>query len=294
MVSKVEAFYDKHYKVLLMIPLALLVASLGILGYNYAARGELIGRDVELQGGVEVTIDQPGISVDAVESVLREQYEEFSARELTDFSSHKNLGVTIKMGELGEEEIPELKELLQKKFGFQDEQFSSAVTRAEFGSSFYKSLLIVVVFAFLLMAVSVVIAFRTLIPSVAVILAAFTDIVVALAVISLLDVKLTAGGIVAFLLVIGYSIDTDVLLTTWMIKRREGSYLERMVRSIKTGVTMTMTTLLVLAIGIFIAISPVLHQMFLIILIALLTDIIVTYLGNAPILIWYCKKKGIT
>lgn len=293
MASRVEAFYDTHYKLLLMIPLALLLASLGVLGYR-AATGEIIGRDVELQGGVEITIDQPGISVDAVEAALQGEYNDFSVRELTDFSSHKNLGVTIKMGELEEEDIPAVKGLLEGAFGFSDKQFSSSVTRAEFGSSFYKSLLIVVLFAFLLMAASVVIAFRMLIPSVAVILAALTDIVVALAVVSLMGVQLTAGGIVAFLLVIGYSIDTDVLLTTWMLKRKEGNYLERMMRSIKTGITMTMTTIIVLVIGLFLAISPVLHQMFLIIFIALITDMIATYLGNAPILIWYCKRKGIS
>ena len=79
-----------------------------------------------------------------------------------------------------------------------------------------------------------------------------------------------------------------------MIKRKEGSYLTRMVNSIKTGLTMMATTTIVMIIGVVVAISPVLKQMFLIILIALITDVISTYLGNAPILIWYCKKKGIS
>src|SRR3989344_496356 len=203
------------------------------------------------------------------------------------------IGMSKKVEEFYEKHYKNLKLLLQDELEFNDEQFSPSITQAEFSSGFYQGLLLVVLFSFLLMALSVTIAFRTFIPSIAVISAALIDILFPLALLSLFGVKITGAGIVAFLLIIGYSIDTDVLLTTWMIKRKDGSYLERMVKSIKTGVTMTMTTIIVMIIGIVLSISPVLHQMFLIILIALITDLISTYLWNAPILIGYCKRKGI-
>jgi len=295
MSKKVEEFYDKHYKKLMLIPIMLLILSIGVLSYNYVKHGEPVQRDVELKGGVEVTIDKPGVEVGDVEGSLSNNgYEDFTVRELTDFATHKNLGVTIKIGELAEDDVNGLKESLRKSIGFSDEQFSSSVIQAEFSAGFYRSLMLVILFSFIMMAISVSIAFRTFIPSIAVISAALIDIAVPFAVISLTGMKISGAGIVAFLLIIGYSIDTDVLLTTWMIKRKEGGYLERMVKSIKTGLKMTTTTIIVMLIGIALAISPVLHQMFVIILIALITDIISTYLGNAPILIWYCKKKGIS
>ncbi len=293
MSKKVEEFYEKHYKKLMIIPILILIFSLGVLINNYYTKGEFIGRDVELKGGVDVTIDKPGIDILKVESLLLGNYEDYTVRELTDFSTHQNLGVNIKIGDLKEDDVKDLKLLLQDELEFNDEQFSPSITQAEFSSGFYQGLLLVVLFSFIMMAISVSIAFRTFIPSVAVISAAFLDIIFPLALLSLFGVKITGAGIVAFLLIIGYSIDTDVLLTTWMIKRKDGSYLERMVKSIKTGVTMTMTTIIVMIIGIVLSISPVLHQMFLIILIALITDLISTYLWNAPILIGYCKRKGI-
>ena len=293
MSRKVEEFYEKHYKKLMIIPILILVFSLGVLINNYYTKGEFIGRDVELKGGVDITIDKPGIDAVQVENLLKERYKDYNVRELTDFSTHQNLGVNIKIGDLKEDDVAGLEDLLTEEIGFTEQQFSSSITQAEFSAGFYQGLLLVVLFSFIMMAISVSIAFRTFIPSIAVISAAFLDIIFPLALISLFGIKITGAGIVAFLLIIGYSIDTDVLLTTWMIKRKEGSYLERMVKSIKTGITMTMTTIIVMIIGIVMSISPVLHQMFLIILIALITDIISTYLWNAPILIGYCKRKGI-
>ncbi|MEK6835630.1 MAG: protein translocase subunit SecF, partial [Nanoarchaeota archaeon] len=141
----------------------------------------------------------------------------------------------------------------------------------------------------------VFISFRTFIPSIAVISAALTDILASLVVINLLNIKLSAAGVVAFLLVIGYSIDTDILLTTRLLKRREeGNLYERLKHSITTGLTMTIAAIAALTTGYFIAISEQLKQIFLVIIIALVFDIISTYFGNAGILIWYMKKKNIT
>jgi len=145
------------------------------------------------------------------------------------------------------------------------------------------------------MSIVVLISFRTFIPSIAVISAALTDILAALVVVDLIGIKLSAAGIVAFLLVIGYSIDTDVLLTTKLLKRREeGPLYERLKHSMKTGLTMTFAAISALGVGYFIAIPEELKQIFLIVIIALVFDIITTYGGNAGILIHYCKKKNIT
>ena len=155
----------------------------------------------------------------------------------------------------------------------------------------YKQLVMVIIFAFILMALVVAITFRTLVPSLAVILAAITDLVVTLAIISLFGVKISSGGIIAFLLVIGYSIDTDVLLTTKLLKRKVGTLYERLKQAMTTGLTMTVTTLTAIFVAFLFSTAPVLRQIFLIILIALIVDVISTYFGNASILIWYLKKK---
>ena len=107
----------------------------------------------------------------------------------------------------------------------------------------------------------------------------------------LFDIKLSTAGIAAILLLIGYSIDTDILLTTKLLKRRDGSIFERLYESMKTGLTMTTTTIVALTIAYFVATSLVLKQMFLIIVVGLLFDVIMTYAMNAGLLVWYAKKR---
>ena len=64
--------------------------------------------------------------------------------------------------------------------------------------------------------------FRTFIPSIAVIFAAFADIVMSLALVDYLGIKISAAGIAAFLMLVGYSVDTDILLTSRALKRKTG------------------------------------------------------------------------
>ena len=142
-----------------------------------------------------------------------------------------------------------------------------------------------------MVAIVVSITFRTFIPSLAVILAAVTDILLTVAILSLFDFKISSGGITALLLIIGYSIDTDILLTTKLIKRNIGTMYERLWQSMKTGLTMTSATIVAVSIALMFSTAPVLKEIFLIILVALFIDIITTYVGNASMLIWHIKNK---
>lgn len=129
------------------------------------------------------------------------------------------------------------------------------------------------------------------IPSVAVILAAFSDIVVTLAVTNVLGIKIGTAGIAAFLMLIGYSVDTDILLSTRVLKRTSGSIYDRIISALKTGLTMNATTLAVVLVGLFVAESPVITQIMTILLIGLIVDMINTWLQNTGILRWYLERK---
>ena len=139
MEEKIEQFYDKNYKKLMIIPALILLLSLSFLTYNYFSNGEIIKRDVEIKGGIELTIDKPGLTAQEVESVLSTKYEDFSVRELSDFSSTKSLGVTIKLSNVDESE---LKSILSSKLSFTEDQYNTRIINAAFASSFYRSLII--------------------------------------------------------------------------------------------------------------------------------------------------------
>jgi preprotein translocase subunit SecF len=147
--------------------------------------------------------------------------------------------------------------------------------------------------AFLLMAIVIFIIFRNPLPCFYVILCAATDIIIPMAIVNMVGIKVSTAGIAAFLMLIGYSVDTDILLTTRVLRRRENPLFKRITGAMKTGLTMTLTSLFAVLVAYFIAIPPVLKQVFIILTIGLCIDIIATWLGNASMLKWYCDRKHI-
>jgi preprotein translocase subunit SecF len=130
-------------------------------------------------------------------------------------------------------------------------------------------------------------------PSIAVIISAFADIIFTVATINILGTRVSAGGIVAFLMLIGYSVGTDILLTSRVLRRKNESVNSACIGAFKTGITMTLTTL----VAIFVALlfvyrfETVLNQIFMIILIGLLYDILNTWLTNVLIIKWYAETR---
>ena len=283
-----ERIYEKNYKKLMLVSFGILVLSIAVLAFNYLSTGSIIERDISLKGGISITIEELGLDESEISSYLDAKFENVNVRTLTDLSTRENIGLIIESSSLNEDEI---KSALKERIDFTEKQYSSESYSSSFSESFFRQLLLVLLFAFVLMAIVVFLTFRTFIPSIAVILAALTDIIGTVAVISLFNMQMSASGITALLLVIGYPIDTDVLLTTKLIKRTMGTMYERFAQALKTGLTMTLTSMIAVLVGFLFSAASVLKDIFIIIFIALIFDIISTYLGNASMLIWHIKSK---
>ncbi len=151
-------------------------------------------------------------------------------------------------------------------------------------------------FAFLFMSITVFIVFRNVVPSVAVILAALCDIIIALGGMSLFGIPLGVASVGALLMLIGYSVDTDILLTTRVLKRREGTINERATNAMKTGFTMAAAAIgsmvtLYLVVIIFIPYAQTLSLIASVLIIGLTADIVATWLMNLGILRWYMEDR---
>ena len=132
-------------------------------------------------------------------------------------------------------------------------------------------------------------------PSIAVVFAAFSNLVFVTVVVDLMGVKLSSAGLVAFLMIIGYSVDTDILLTNRVLRSREGTVNHRIKGAFNTGLFMTITALasVLPAFLLVTGLPDSFRQIFLVISIGLFADIINTWLTNAGIIKLYCKRKGI-
>src|SRR3989344_3127617 len=142
---------------------------------------------------------------------------DITARTITD--AGETIGITIESVAQDDKEILAMLAAIQEKIPLTKDDYTIEVTGDALGQSFFRQTITAPFIAFILMAIVVFAYFRTFIPSLAVVLAAFSDIVITLAIFNLSGMKLSTAGIAAFLMLIGYSVDTDILLTSRVLKR---------------------------------------------------------------------------
>ena len=264
------------YKLLIVIPILLLVVGIGILVNGYLETGEWFERSIDLKGGTAITLQD--VSPDQID------LPEARVREVGGFTG---TGVLIET-DLPPEEILAL--LAAQGVSTQDARVQTV--GPSLGAAFWTQAQIGLILAFIFMGIVVFILFRRLVPSFAVIFAAVSDIIVTLAFMQLFGIPLSLAGLAALLMLIGYSVDTDILLTSRML-RGEGTILERLKSAFATGMTMTITTVGVMIVIVLAGVSPVITQIATVLLIGLVIDVVNTWLMNAGILRWYMERRAV-
>ena len=289
--------YDKKYKLLLIFPFLMLVLALAQIGYQVYKTGDFINKDVSLKGGVTVTIPfEKNIDIAQIKKQIASQFPKNDVEVRTLRSAGTTIGVIVTADINGNDkaQVQNLLNLIESSLGIDLKKvnYGIEIIGSSLGASFFKESLIALAVAFLFMGLVVLIYFRTFVPSIAVIIAAFSDMVVSLAVVNLLGVKIGTAGIAAFLMLIGYSVDTDILLTVRVLKRREGTVMDRIISSIKTGMTETMTAMVAVTVAMIVTQSEVIRQIMLILLVGLFADILNTWIQNVGLLRLYVESKA--
>ncbi len=163
-------------------------------------------------------------------------------------------------------------------------------------SSFLSSMIDIIIAAFVLVAISVFFIFRTPLPSFTVVFGAANDILIALGAMGAFGIPLGTASIGGLLMLIGYSIDTDILSSIRILKRGESTPQERAFSTMKTGVTMTSSAIISFAILFvisYIAFIPTYYEIAGVVLVGLIADLFTTWFGNTPIILWYKLRKGV-
>ena len=264
------------------VPLAVLVLALAVIGGNVATQGTPVDPGLEFSGGTELRVNAPGESTATVDDAFS-----------TDPSAVRQVGegsylVTF---ENQSAEISRLEEEAQAA-GYEVE--ASYTVSASFGAESQRFALVGVGIAFLGMSALVFVLFRTFVPSIAVVVSAFSDIVIPVALMNLLGIELTLGTVGALLMLIGYSVDSDILLNNHVL-RRSGDFYESVRRAMRTGVTMTLTSLSAMIVMTAVATAfgiQLLAAIGTVLVFGLAADLMNTYMLNLSLLRWY-KYEGV-
>jgi preprotein translocase subunit SecF len=262
-------------------PLAVLaVALLVIIGW-FVVTGSPVSLGIEFTGGTELIL-----KADASQAAVTDAFSKEVSSVRTIGTDGNRYMVTFQSTN---------QELLQQQAtaaGFEVVQSQS--NSATFGASTQRLALYGVAAAFVGMSIVVFLLFRTFVPSIAVVLSAFSDIVVPVALMNVLGIKLSLGTVAALLMLIGYSVDSDILLNNHVL-RRSGGFWESVHRAMRTGVTMTLTSIAVMAVMSVVSYIfgiQLLTSIGLVLVFGLCTDLMNTYMMNVTLLRWY-KFEGV-
>jgi len=269
-------------KQLVIIPLVVLAISLVVLAYVTATVGMPVKPGIDFSGGTAVTVITPDSS-DQLRAV-------FADYPLVSISEGLNNGKFLTFSAMDDTQYQSLTKLVSEKYP--DARID------QIGESFGKTLqdqaFFAMILAFIGMAIVVFLAFRTFVPSCAVVLSAFADMAMTAAMMNVVGIPLTLGTTAALLMLIGYSVDSDILLTTRVLKR-QGKLNDKLTGAFHTGIIMTSTTLaavVVLFVVSWLGQVEVVEEISAVLLIGLVFDIMNTWLTNVGILKWYVTRGG--
>ncbi len=301
-----EPDYDRYSnRQLAAIPLLVLVVAIAIITVTYLSTGTPVALGTDFAGGTEFRV-----VVDASDNEARELIGTAFAREPDSVRQVGDGGeYVVTFGpEVGNEEATRMEQLLgcadaadtscasdtQREAAQQVTYRESFTVSAAFGNTLQTQALFGLGIAFGGMALLVFVMFRTFVPSVAVVISAFSDIVVPVALMNVFGIELSLGSVAALLMLIGYSVDSDILLNNHIL-RRSGGFYESTYAAMRTGVTMTLTSLsamIVLAVTATFFGIGLLSSIGTILVFGLVTDLLNTYLLNLSLLRWY-KFEGV-
>ncbi|MCI0503849.1 hypothetical protein L0Y65_04000 [Candidatus Micrarchaeota archaeon] len=151
----------------------------------------------------------------------------------------------------------------------------------------------VVMLAIILSFILVFAFFRDVMPSVAVLTGALADIVMALGAMGFFGIPLTLASFAALLMLLGFSLDTDILLTTRLLKRK-GDPRENAFDAMKTGLTMSVMAIIAFgALFILAAVThiPTYYEISAVALAGLVGDMLATWGINGVLILHHVEEK---
>jgi preprotein translocase subunit SecF len=272
-----------NYKQAMMFPILLLVLSVVVLVFQLTSNG--LKYDIDFKGGTQITGElQRSVSEADVEGLLK-QYN-------ANIRTSKSLsGVTTLFIGIDSSIDPSQVIATLASNNYMLTSSSVQTVGAALGQAFFQQAVFVLGFAFIFMAITVFIIFKIPLPSGYVVLCGIADITETLVISQLLGIPLSLATFTSLLLLLGYSVDTDILLTTRVFKTEGGETKSKVSGAMKTGMTMIGATIAALSALFLISTSPVISQIASVLLIVLVLDIVNTWGLNAPLLRLYMERK---
>lgn len=286
--DKLADYIIDNPRKVLVVSLLFLAICISSIGYRYMLTGEPVERSIDFKSGTQLVLEYKG-NLDIGQATARVHELYGTSAKIRVLGGITNTVVIDTDKQVNMDDIDRMAKSLNIEItGRSLQSIGSTV-----GQEFWGQALTAIFLAFVAMSVVVFITFRSAVPSLAVILAGFSDIVTAVAGMNLFGIQLSIATLAGLLILIGYSVDTDILLSTRVLKRKEeGDVRSRIKSSMKTGLMMTLASIVAVVVLLLISSSPTLDDIALVMIIGLVADMPYTWMQNVSILRIYTEREG--
>lgn len=286
--SRFNTVFDwvyERYEKFLIIPFLIFVFAVGTIGYSYTQDGEFVSKGMDFEGGAEIQVQvTDDTTTDQIQQLFSQDYPDVNVRLL----GQEWMLIETTDTNVTRDEVESI--LSTNNIGYTGNP-SINTQGGAVGEGFLREAQIGVIIAFLIMSSVVFIAFRLVVPSLAVIGSIVLNMLFAIAGMNILGIDLTLSSLAALLMLIGYSVDTDIILSTRVLREQSRELKVRVKDSITTGATMTIAAIVAFSILFVVSTSQTMNQLAAVILLGLVADLPATWTGNAIIMKMYDEGR---
>lgn len=265
---------------LLPIPLALLIVSLTGIYQVYSKTGDFFLRDVDLKGGVSLTlIFNVTIDLSELESVLKQKIESFI------LSSSKTSEGFTSVRILAEKNVDtqEIMSFLNTN-NFYPTEYSIQFVGPELGTLFFSQVATLLIIAYVLLFITNLFIYKNPIVGFTILLSSLTNIIAVFGIMNWLNQKISFAGFSSLLMLIAFAIDTNVILATKVLSSPKEEFYEQYKKGLITGITINAGLVISMLIVLFLTNSSFLINIAQIQIIGFSADIINTWILNAALI----------
>ncbi|MDD5418182.1 MAG: hypothetical protein PHW96_04880 [Candidatus Nanoarchaeia archaeon] len=285
--------YYKHYKRFLLLPMILLTVFSSVLIYNWALTGELLRKDFSLKGGVTATFyTEKQVDMYEFERYLEaETGYDVGVRDIRDVITNEVKGFSI-VGDVNLD-IENLKTLIENwiEEPLGEDNYSSGKQSSTLGEKFFSDAIVIFLIAFVLMSIIVFFSFKNLVSASTIILSTLTDIVCVLGLMNLLGMDVSIATLGGILMIVGYSTDSDIYMSTYMWKRKENELTDRMKHVFRTQSMMFITAFVAFTVMFWFSSVDMIKHIAFVLLLGLIFDFINTWFGTSALQRIYLERK---
>ncbi len=293
MIEKIWKLYDDNYKKLIVIPIIISIFMISALVFRFATTGEFFEQDITIKGGTAITFyTNQQYDLNNLKQISNNLFstEDVVVRELRDISGN-TIGYDIQVGK--ELNYSNVLEDLGNELGIvlDSENTSVSSQSALIASSFLVDSIGVIILAFFLMSLVIYYYFRSFIPAISIMGSTMLDVISVLGIFAIFNISFSIATIGAILMVIAYSTESDILLATNIIKRRDGTLMSRIRRAIKTELTMDVAAITTYSIMLVLSNVAIIQHIAFVLFVAIFFDVINTWILSAGLQRIYMERK---